>query len=293
MANCLRQASGAYFAAAICFTSGCGVSIPEKSVVHSDAIAYSVDGSPKLSREGGIESDIIAHIRCEIRNGVADAVKLNTVPWLKDWGATVTLKLTWDETGGATPGVTFLDALAAGEQFALGLGVSANRHATRLETITFTFSNAELLEEQAKDEKAGYAKSCIKMPDGTAITSNLEIDQFIFDKATIAATGEATSHTDLKESIYSAFQEEITFVATYGASVTPTWKLTKLTANSSGTFLTASRSHTSNLIITLGPVDKKNSKKNGPTKLSQDAASQHTAALIGGQTASAIVSQSR
>ena len=131
------------------------------------------------------------------------------------------------------------------------------------------------------------------MPDGTAITSNLEIDQFIFDKATIAATGEATSHTDLKEPIYSAFQEEITFVATYGVSITPTWKLTRLTANSSGTFLSASRSHTSNLIITLGPVDKAASKKKGPTKLSSDAASQHTAALIGGQTASAIISQSR
>jgi hypothetical protein len=52
-----------------------------------------------------------------------------------------------------------------------------------------------------------------------------------------------------------AISYEIKFVIVSSANVTPTWKLVKVSANSSGTFFSTGRTRTHDLIITIGPND--------------------------------------
>jgi hypothetical protein len=46
---------------------------------------------------------------------------------------------------------------------------------------------------------------------------------------------------------------EIKFVIVSSGNVTPTWKLVKVSANTSGTFFSTGRTRTHDLIITIGP----------------------------------------
>lgn len=47
-----------------------------------------------MSRQGKIESNIIANIRCEITRGLNRAVNTGNVPWLAGWGTSISLNLT-------------------------------------------------------------------------------------------------------------------------------------------------------------------------------------------------------
>lgn len=264
---------------------GCGIYVPQKDPFRDDEPV----APGELSRQGKVESNIIANIRCEIRNGVYRALQLNTVPWLETWGATVTLKLIWDEMSGLNPGLSVLSPLPNAETFTLGLGASGSAHATRVETITFNLSNAELLADRRKIVQSGVLPTCDVFQNGIMIRSDLRIDQFIYDKASITPAGEATTRS-ITDPQFTVFQEQITFVASYGGSVTPTWKLTRLAVNPSSTFASASRTVTGDILITLGPLAK---GAGGKTQLASPAREQHNSAFGGGATATSIQSQSR
>lgn len=264
---------------------GCGIYVPQKEPFRDDEPI----ATGELWRQGKIESNIIANIRCEIRNGVYRALALKTVPWLETWGATVTLKLVWDELSGLNPGASVLSPLPNSESFTLGVGASGSAHATRVETITFNLSNAELLADRRKIVQSGALPTCDVFQNGIMIRSDLRIDQFIYDKASITPAGEATTRS-VTDPQFTVFQEQITFVASYGGSITPTWKLTRLTVNPSGTFASASRTVTGDVLITLGPLAKGPS---GKAQLASPAREQHNSAFGGGATATSIQSQSR
>jgi hypothetical protein len=263
----------------------CGIFVPQKSPFSDDETIP----PGALSRQGKVESNIIANIRCEIRNGAYRALGLKTVPWLETWGATVTLKLIWDEMGSLSPGLSVLSPLPNAEAFTLGVGVSGSAHATRVETITFNLSIAELLSDRRKIVSSGVLPTCDVFQNGIMIQSDLRIDQFIYDKASITPAGEATTR-DVTDPQFTVFQEQITFVASYGANATPTWKLTRLAVNPSGTFASASRTLTGDVLITLGPLAK---DSGGKRQLASPAREQHNAAFGGGATATSIQSQTR
>jgi hypothetical protein len=262
---------------------GCGLLTPEKDLFTGDEIVVG-DPSPR----GLFENRIVAHIRCEIRNGLFYARKLPNVEWLDTWGTTVTLKLTVEDLNGLSPGASFISPLVQAQSFTLGLGASGTANATRLETIAFSYSNAKLIEEAKKDIAKGPL-SCSKLQDGVMIQSDLKIGQFIYDKATISSTGEATSkHPNTPP--FSTLQEDITFVATVGVSATPTWKLTRVTVNPSSTLVSLSRMRTDDVLITLGPLAAGAKGKSQPL-LSGETLMVHYAGLIGSATASAINAQ--
>jgi hypothetical protein len=258
------------------FLGGCGLFVPEKDLFSNDNVP-----AGKPSPQGLFENMVVGHIRCELRNGVIKALIFPEVQWLRTWGATVTLKLTWDELSGLNPGVSLLTPFKNSQSFTLGLGTSGTAHATRIETIAFTYSFEELLAEGATP--------CDRLQNGVMIQSDLKISQFIYDKAVIAATGEATSKNPTKPP-YSTLQEDITFVASYGGSITPTWKFTRITVNPNSTLFNATRSQTDDVLITLGPVAMPATDKS-QAQLSQQTQILHNAALIGSATASSIQSQ--
>jgi hypothetical protein len=148
-----------------------------------------------------------------------------------------------------------LTNLAAGaivtntESFSLSFGGTASANSLRTETIQYTFSNKDLLK---------YYKGQSCKNNGVMIDGDLKIREFIYDKAQIADSGNAslvgTGLTANQAPPFNTFTEEITFVASYGGSFTPTWKLARISANASSNLLVAQRTNTNDLIITLGPV---------------------------------------
>jgi hypothetical protein len=246
-----------------------------------------IDPGNHMSRRGKIESNIIANIRCEVTKGLYRADQSRKVPWLKGWGTSVSLNLTWDDQSSVNPNLLFTTPIGS-DLFSAGAGISGSAHATRNEDITFTYENKTLLREAELDNRVP-GLDCSALEDGATVSSNLHIDEFIYDKASIAGGPEARTGS-IEHPVFSTFQETITFVVSFGGNVTPSWKFIRLSVNPSGQFLSATRTNTSVIIITLGPLAKP--KGPGTPQLAAQAAIQHNAAVTGTSTAAAIRSQS-
>lgn len=266
----------------------CGLYVPQKDPLQPNDI----DPQNRMSRQGKIESNIIANIRCEVTRGIYYAVATGNVPWIANWGTTISLNLVWEEQSSINPGLTYTTPFHTGsETFSLGGGLSGSAHSTRNEAITFTLENKTLLREAMLTRQAQSGLDCSALEGGATVQSDLKIDEFIYDKATIAGGHEARTRP-IEYPQFSTFQETLTFVVTLGGSVTPSWKLIRLSVNPNGPFVNASRVKTSTIIITLGPLAKPATPA-GPAELALQARIQHDAAFAGGSTASAILSQSR
>jgi hypothetical protein len=266
--------------------------VPEKTFLSPD----SVDSKGIYSTRGQFENTLVAHIKCELEKGLW-LVKLKEipyVPWLygKDWGTAVNLTIQVDELSALNPTVSVVNPLEnavkvfpfggnviSSQLFSLGIGASATAHATRTETIQYTYSNYELLRE-ADDPVNGFntrpeTLACDTGLNGIQIQSDLKIDWFIYDKASIAAHGNERS-TKRDWAPYSLFQDQITFVASYGGNVTPAWRFERTTVNQNTTLLNATRSDTDTLIITMGQIDTTNlPTPSSPLQLKGAAQQQH------------------
>ena len=211
------------------------------------------------------------------------------------WGASVTLKIQVQDQSGINPGVSLTTPLqnsiktypvggnvTSPQSFSLGLGLSESATATRVETISYTYVFTELIND---------VESCKQFEPGVMIESDLKIEQFITDKATAAKPGEAaTGNPNFPP--YSTFQDDITFVASFGGNATPTWKLARISANSTTPLISGTRTSTNEVIITLGPVASA-ATPFAPAQLSSDAQAVHGSSLIGSSTGSANSAQGR
>jgi hypothetical protein len=262
---------------------GCGLYVPQK-----DPLAENKIDQYGMSRQGKIESNIIANIRCELTKGLYRAVNTGQVPWLAGWGTSVSLNLTWDDVSSVNPNLLFTTPIGS-DLFSAGAGVSGSAHATRNENITFTYDNKTLLKDAILDSRLPQGLNCSALQDGVTVSSDLHIDDFIYDKVSIASGGEART-SQIAYPQFSIFQETLTFVVSFGGNVTPSWKFIRLSVNPSGQFLSATRTNTSVVIITLGPLAKPTSPA-GAAQLATQAAVQHNAAVVGTSTAAAIRSQ--
>ncbi|MGP0094866.1 MAG: hypothetical protein ACLPKB_33670 [Xanthobacteraceae bacterium] len=283
---------------------GCGLFVPEKDLFAGE------NHDPGLpSAQGVLENTIVGHIHCELRDGLMEVLAIRTtngsLDWLNKWGAQVTLKIQVEEQSAVNPGVSLLTPLensvkafpvggsvVSGQNVSIGLGLSGTAHATRVETISFTLTFKDLKLEAQTDAAKGI-RSCDIYKNGVMLQSDLKIRQFLYDKAFIATTGEATSVNlpGLKKtkvvSPYTTFTEDITFVASYGGSVTPMWKFATIAIDPSSNMASATRTHTNDVLITLGPVAKPaDPALKTAAQLSDEAKSVHDAQLIGTFTGS-------
>jgi hypothetical protein len=327
---------------------GCGLSVPEKYVLTPDRL----DQSTNLSSGGNYEDMIIQHIYCEIAVGLKKAyVQVKTpesnkqvqLNWLSDWGTAITLAITAEDQSGLNPGLSLTmpfenrvftfptgGNVTSPQSFNFGIGGSASTSATRSETIQFTYTNEGLLQEAEyllkeqpnfDKEQPDYDDACKFLQSGVMIDSDLKIWEFIYDKAVIAAQGNAAAwvhdtgkvqvpvldkcgkpvpdcsgnstmkwvykpHRNFNKHpswpLYNTFTENITFTATFGGNVTPTWKLARLSVNGSGTLLSATRTNTNQLTITMGPIGTQPSAM-AAAQLKQNAQTQHDNTVLSNQ----------
>lgn len=248
--------------------SGCGLFVPEKNPLAPDTI----DPVSKASSQGVFEFTVVQHVMCEIRTGLWKAHYLPQSAWLKQLGAQVTLTLVAEDQSALNPNASFLTpfGLKGAESFVLGIGGSGSANATRTETIQFTYPNQELWREAYIDARDPEHNNCLTFQKGVLIDSNLKIDQFIYDKAVVADGIYGTNGQP-----FSQLQFQINFVASFSGNITPTWKFTTTTVNGSGSLLSATRTNTDTVIITLGA-------------LTPDTKALHNAAVISSQTGQAV-----
>ena len=235
--------------------------------------------------------------------GELDVKKTQDVDWLYKWGTSVNLTLQVDEISSANPGVSttnqwgnefktlphLTQPVTYPQAFLFGVGANGTVHSTRTETIQYTLPNDWLLTYELNRRKLleseGLPFTCDEGMDGFQIQSNLKIDEFIWDKATIASSNISSSQP-LGYASFNTFQETLTFVVSYGGSVTPTWKIETVIVGTNSPLLSATRTDTNTLIITIGPLDNTTGKDQfTPLALKGGAQQQHQAAAIGAAVA--------
>jgi hypothetical protein len=209
------------------------------------------------------------------------------------WGANVTFKIQVQDQSSLNPGVSFTNPfenhiktfptggnVVSPQSFSFGLGLTGGATATRVETISYTYIFSDLIKE---------VEDCKKFETGFTIQSDLKIQQFITDKATSVGPGEAATGNG-QYPPFSTFQDDITFVVFFGGNATPTWKFVTITASSATPLVSATRTDTDEVIITLGPVASL-ATPFAPAQLASDAQAVHGASLIGSATGSANKAQ--
>lgn len=292
-----------------CSLSGCGLYVPAKSELKSD-----VPQGPTYSQQGAYENAVVGHIACEIATGIAQIQQFE-LPWINKWGTSVTLTITAQDQSGVSPNIsTFAPfhniirtfptggPVTISRSVAWTAGVSGAATATRTETIQFTYLNSDLL------VLGRNYPTCDSMRTGVQIDGDLQIRQFLFDKAMIARYGNASLFDQRSASfphiakrdkpfapwqwaVFNTFTEEITFVAAFGGSVTPTWKLSPVSFGTTGTLVAAERTYTNDLIITVGPLGANVPSATTPISLDTSAQNQHNARVQANAIATSIQGQ--
>jgi len=269
---------------------GCGLFTPEMQAFWETK-----------DQEQRFENIIVNNVKCEIRNGVYDAIRWfqtnpnsqypgNDIRWLEQQGATVSFKLVVDEKSALNPGISYADTKPL--PFSLGVGTANSADATRTETVAFTYSFHDLLHERGVERLLG--KPC-EDENGVLIQSDLKIRDFIVNKVFLAKVPGSVVIEDVPgrarkvSNPFSTFSYEVTFVVAFGVNGTPTWTFKRITVNPSSPLFSTSQQRTQDVTITIGKTTP--ATANGPATPSQEAIAVHNAALIGQAVATAIQSQ--
>ncbi|MGX1350416.1 hypothetical protein AB7M49_003992 [Bradyrhizobium elkanii] len=264
---------GAFAAASVLCLGACGLTVPDiKESWDADRPANPATGEPKISGTAQIEFEIKKRIYCDLRDAV-QAVNLIEVsagsydkpgPAKKGiiplkWGAQVSLSLQVDESSALNPGLTFDDLVSS--TFSLGLGGTLSSTATRVDKFNPSWSIAYLMRPDTPYSVCKPGNDPFEQirwkPAASSpfiLESDLGIKEWLqgamFTDVLLHSVGPAGG--DPKPDTVSY---EIKFVIVSSGSVTPTWKLVKFSANTSGDFFSVGRTRTHDLIITIGPND--------------------------------------
>lgn len=244
----------------------------------------------------------------EDRDHIPESLRGYPADWLFRWGAKASLKLNVEEDWSAGPNVSITVPLAnhistfatggnvtTSRAFTLPLSITGSTKAIRTETIGFTFAFADLLaasedswqaDATARGEvwnssvedryRRKQAATACAAYDDSLMDGDLKIYDFIRSKVQVSRTPALIPRKGAK-SPFDAFNYEIQFVVARSGSASPGWKLYPIAIDQSGSLLSAARTKTDDLILTLG-------EQKGE-QLSQDAQDAHLAALIGQEVA--------
>jgi len=220
---------------------GCGTYVPDIQ----EFPGSTVDGQLFVKK-------IVENINCEITEAVQYVVEQDkrlprrTAAWFDDWGIQTTLTLTTDEKGSINPVVNWLPPSPASSIFNLaGTGLVSSA-ANRIDKLNSYNSVRQFLRNQ-----------CVQRPGGAWIlSSDLKLREWLVYVIMAANTGEISTPADAKGPFKSnVISHQVRFIVSSSGGLTPGWRLSRVSINQSGAFLTASRDRTHDLTITLGPMD--------------------------------------
>lgn len=276
-------------------TTACGTYVPQLHEAWEEA-----DVNDPLAQR------IKQSIFCELRKAIiAEKDQVNKVngkssPAIPDnWGAQVTISLQVDETGALNPGITYTTQFWAAHTFTLGAGGTVSSQATRIDKYYSFFDLKDLKPAiQPGDttcmeyDEHGNPVPLDRHGSSYLLSGNLGIDSWL--KGALISQN-ALPSSELPKSLANkadVLSYDVKFIVITSANASPTWRFVKLTAGSNTPFVSANRTRTHELILTLGPsVDVttiQNGKKKTVSGPGQDAYSVHLSSEIGQAVGSAV-----
>jgi hypothetical protein len=270
---------------------GCGITVPDiKEIWDSDKPAEVEPRTPAtVPGTTQIEFEIKKRIYCDLKEAVQAANKIplkegspggkaTVLPMIPmNWGAQVSLSLQVDETFGLNPGITLNRVLPNGinvfgpgpndtvttpQSFNLGFGASLSSTATRIDKFDPYWSIGFLMRPNRPDSicvpgtdpyiSHGWAPAS---SSPFILLSNLGIKDWLLGAMQVNRVLPSVGGGGGGE-VPDTVSYEVKFVIVSNGSVTPTWTLVRLSANSgSGAlpFFSTGRTRTHDLIITIGP----------------------------------------
>jgi hypothetical protein len=209
------------------------------------------------------------------------------------WSVQVALMLQVDESTALNGGLTLIDVLpnainkfpqgnvTTGQSRSFGFGTTASTTATRIDKFNFNYTVADLM-IMSKDSICRHPDNKLlasfNARSSPLIESDLGIEKWLLGalmadavlyssepppakapKGSPAGAPAGGKSGGAQSNVTDAISEEIKFIIISSGSATPTWKLVRLTANTSNNLLALGRTRTHDLIITLGPNTPSNS----------------------------------
>jgi hypothetical protein len=246
---------------AICATVlvGCGTYTPDIDAGNADPNATAI-----------LINKIVDHVACELReavqyehnydvdNAAIQSGHKRVLAWLDSSTAKVSLKLIAEEKGTLSPGIAFKQLLPSAlttfsnktsvsspQSFSTALGGSASSDATRTENVDYSFSvKTAFLGNQTKGRVK--VQEC-KDANGMLLLADLKIKDWLtgalfpFYPNDIITAGAPDTLT-----------HEVDFIVMLNGSVTPSWTLVNVTANTAASLAMAGRNTTGDVIISIG-----------------------------------------
>ena len=158
------------------------------------------------------------------------------------------------ENSGFNPNITYNNPLSAMQSFNLALGANFNTTATRIDVLNSYYIAGKIA-------KPGVVERCRKdrPPYGSSsplLESDLGIENFLRDAATQADLYPSSTPPEAKKDAkVDVFSYQVKFEIISNGSVNPSWKLTKISAETgSMPLLSAGRTRTHYLLLTFGPT---------------------------------------
>ncbi len=237
---------GAFLAAiaSSAFLAGCGSSLPVMDVRH-----------PKGNRFDTFVESVAQHVRCELGRAIKANVYKNPkrLAVLSNWAAKIALNLKVLDEGSVTPSVASYNPPMS---FIFAATAQYKGNATREMTMTYFLLFNELIAEADPDAlNADYApRPCRTANDGLApIGGDLGIEQTL--ESSLRSWDSMYVVSDhIKGGPFDTITHHVQFLVVAGATATPTWKLVRVSADTSGTLVGISRTTTDDLLITMGPT---------------------------------------
>lgn len=231
----VRSICAISFAAAF-LLAGCGTYVPEIQEFPADSVAGQA-----------FVRAIVHNVTCEVADAVDDVYKRYPSNYLDNWGAQITLNLQVAENGSLNPTVNWMPPSPATALFNLAGGVNLSSEATRIDILN-SYYTVQQLREMGR---------CHKRPDGPFLLHNdLKLNEWLYDALTAERTLDVNFPKTTKDPGKTAdvISHQVKFVIVSDGNVTPTWKLTNVSINPTGKFLSVGRTRTHSLLVTFGPA---------------------------------------
>ncbi|MBY2941842.1 hypothetical protein HFN97_20595 [Rhizobium laguerreae] len=221
--------------------SGCGAVLPVMDYKHRTDQEFSE-----------FVSAIAAHVKCELHRAVAteyDPDNQNRKV-LYDWAAKIALTIRAYDKGNLNPSVSWTNGTQILET---AVGFQGETNGTREMTMTYYLPFKEVLAGKQIDIH-GRSLDCSRISNEIEpIAGNLGIESSM--KAALESWDSFGTLSDrIEGGPFETITHKVSFQVTGGANATPTWTFTDVTVNPSAPFLSATRTRTDELLITMGPT---------------------------------------
>lgn len=235
--------------------------------------------TPEIVPGGGEDApallvqNVIAHVKCELKYAVRSAVwydyantranpgEKRRIEWIDKWGAKLAIKLTIKEKSSLNPGLSLITPLRdslkpfstgivrSGQNRSFGMGGSASTEATRIVNLDFYYDFASQFLGPDFNRKVA-PQPCPAYQGNLFVDGDLKLKEFV-DMATFPFFPPGTVSAKAPD----ATSQEIQFVLSFDANVTPSWKLARIATNNGALGLfDVNRTTTNDLIVTIGPA---------------------------------------